>query len=304
MPIKTRSYTDADLPRLQSALARWIQQAGDCGYYHVGLIPHRIYEVFGSNHPLGELVHIWEEGAEVVGFTYSFMFEAAFFAFACPHYRGTDVELDMLHTASANTLRLIKESKRTDTAVITDVYNCDQTRMELLTQIGFVHDRLWDYINERSLSAPIPPPALPTGFAIRSATMDDYAQLASVRNHSFSSQWTPESYRDHVMRRPYYRPQNEIVAVAPDGRVAAFTVIWLDHVNKVGEFEPVGTHSDFRRLGLARAVMLHGLARMKQQGMARATVEHLADNAPARELYRSLGFQKKYETLGFKKAGE
>ncbi|MEZ4657842.1 MAG: N-acetyltransferase [Caldilineaceae bacterium] len=301
MAIKTRTYTDADLPHLQTALARWIQQAGDCGYYHVGLIPHRLYEVYSGKHPLSELIHIWAEGSEIVGFTYSFMFEVAFFAFTSPQFRGSHVEVEMLRAASTHTLRLIQASKRTDTAVITDVYNCDQVRIDLLTQLGFVYDRLWDYITERSLSEPIPQPVLPPGFTIRSATMDDYAQLASVRNHSFNSQWTPAVYRDHVMRRPHYRPENEIVAIAPDGRVAAFTVIWLDHLNKVGQFEPVGTHSDFRRLGLARAIMLHGLALMQQRGMKHAAVEHLAENAPARELYRSLGFQKKYETLGFKK---
>ena len=300
MPITTRSYTDADLPHLQSALARWIQQAGDCGYYHVGNIAHRIYEGFSGAQPVNQLVHIWEEEAEIIGFTYSFVFGAAFFAFTCPRYRGTQVERAMLRAASATTLHFIQQNQRADAAVITDVYNCDHRRIALLTQLGFVHDRMWDYITEQSLARPLPAPAGPDGFRIRSATPADYVQLALIRNNAFNSAWTPAAYRDHVMRRPHYRPENEIVAVAPDGRLAAFTVIRLDPINKVGQFEPVGTHSDFRRLGLARAMMLHGLAQMQQQGMTRATVEHLAENVPARELYRSLGFQKKYETLGFK----
>lgn len=301
MTIITRPYTHEDLPRLQAALAGWIQQAGDCGYYHVGNIAHRIYQGFSGHYPVHDLVHIWEEEQEIVGFTYSYVFETAFFAFASPAYRGSSVELAMLQAASDTTLRLMQERKRQEESVITDVYNCDQVRIDLLTQLGFTHDRMWDYITERTLTELIPAPVLPNGFLIRAARMDDCAQLAAIRNNAFGGEWTAAAYRDNVMRSPHYEPENEIVVVAPDGRLAAFTLIWLDHVNKIGLFEPVGTHSDFRRLGLGRAMMLYGLAQMQRRGMERAAVEHLAENRPARELYMSLGFQKKYETLGFKK---
>ena len=48
--------------------------------------------------------------------------------------------------------------------------------------------------------------------------------------------------------------------------------------------------------------MLHALRQMQEQGMTLATVNHNADNLPALKLYQSIGFEKRYETLGFRRA--
>ena len=276
----------------------WIREAGECGYYHPGNIAHRIYEGFSGSKPPQQLVQLWEEDGGLIGFSYSFVFDVAFFVFTAPQYRGSAVELEMLRTTIATTERYIAETKRDDQTVITDVYNCDQVRMEMLRQLGFAHYRTWDWITKRELRDLIPEPVVPAGFSIRSATFTDAEQLAAIRNSSFGGSWTGDIYHKQVMGSPGYHPEQEIIVVAPDGRVAAFTVIRFDEINQVGLFEPVGTHSDFRRMGLARSLMLHALRRMQAHGMTEASVEHTADNMPARELYRSLGFVKKYETWG------
>jgi len=64
----------------------------------------------------------------------------------------------------------------------------------------------------------------------------------------------------------------------------------------------VGTHHEFRRRGLARAVMLHAMRQMQEGGMRRVTVNHLADNVAALRLYEAIGFAKQHETLGFRRA--
>lgn len=301
MNVRERPYRDADLPLLQVALAGWIEQAGDCGYYHPGNIAHRIYEGFGGSVPRDQLVHLWEEAGEIVGFTYSFVFECAFFAFVAPQHRGTVVERMILQRVIAHTERLMVETRQPEETAITDVYDCDQARIALLTELGFIHYRTWDWITKRPLATPIPTASIPDGFLIRPAKMDDADDLAAIRNSSFGGNWQGELYRQQVMASPGYRPEREIIAVAPDGRVAAFAVIRFDERNKVGLFEPVGTHGDFRRLGLARAVMLYGLRAMQVHGMIEAAVEHTAENEPARALYQSLGFVKKYETLGLRR---
>ena len=48
--------------------------------------------------------------------------------------------------------------------------------------------------------------------------------------------------------------------------------------------------------------MLHAMTQMQEQGMTRVTVHYLADNLPAHRLYESIGFQKRHETLGFRRA--
>jgi ribosomal protein S18 acetylase RimI-like enzyme len=301
MTLQARPYVDDDFPRLQAALAGWINVAGACGYYHVGNLPHWIYALLRGRRPVGELVQVWEDGVRIVGMAVTGLFDNAFQVFVSPLRRGTDAEFVMLQSAFTTTRRFVPASRKDDAAVITDVFSCDNARMELLHRLGFAQYRLWDHINERGLSEAIPEAYIPNEFRIRSATLDDTAQLALVRNDAFSADWTAELYRTEVMQKPGYHPNHEIVVVAPDGQIAAFTLIHLDPVNKVGLFEPVGVRRAFQRRGLARAMMLYALHEMQRQGMATATVEHDASNQAARALYRSLGFRKKYETLGYQR---
>ncbi len=315
MTVHLRPYADADLPRLEAALARWIQAAGDCGYYQVGNIAHRIYEGLPPTHDRSALVQVWEErhsasasdsasDGKIIGFAYTFLFEAGFFVFTAPAYRGTEVELTMLRTAHDRTRELVQAADNAtagSVAVITDVFDCDVARIELLTQLGFTRYRLWDHVTERALNGSLPAVALPDGFSIRPATLDDAAGLAAIRNATFGGHWHADRYREQVMQRPGYRSADEVVVVAPDGHFAAFTVTRLDQQNRIGLLEPVGTRREFRRLGLARALLNHALALMQRAGMERAVVAHGADNLPARELYRSLGFRKKYAIDGYRR---
>ncbi len=84
-------------------------------------------------------------------------------------------------------------------------------------------------------------------------------------------------------------------AAAPDGRIAAFCIAWLDPLNRVGLFEPVGTHLDFQRKGLGRAVVFEGLRQLRAAGMQTAIVGAESDNPPAYHLYVSVGFRSIYK---------
>jgi len=76
---------------------------------------------------------------------------------------------------------------------------------------------------------------------------------------------------------------------------------WLDAENRAGEFEPVGTHPDFRRLGLGSAVCRFALRRLEDEGATRAMVYGLVDpsNPGAKALYESIGFVETSRFLRF-----
>jgi GNAT superfamily N-acetyltransferase len=69
--------------------------------------------------------------------------------------------------------------------------------------------------------------------------------------------------------------------------------MWLDEANKTAEFEPVGTHPGFRRLGLGTAALLHGMHLAREAGATQMTVA--CAGAPghreARGLYYGVGFR-------------
>lgn len=296
-----RPYTDADLPMLQRTVAGWIAAAGRCGYDHIGELPHRIYENLRGRRPVGELVHVWADDAgTTAGLAVTLRFGEAFDVFTAPEWRGNSGERTMLADAAAATAAAMDPAAP---YVLTDVFDCDTTRIRLLEELGFERFRVWDDVQERELdgAGPLPPVVLPGGFTVRSARRGDADDLAAARNSAFDDDWTGDQYRSEVMEKPGYDPARELVAESPDGRVAAFAVVWFDERNGAGHFEPVGTDGGFRRLGLARAVMAHGLRLMRDRGLRTVSVNHDAENLAAAALYRSLGFTARHQTFGYRR---
>ncbi|HEY1644686.1 MAG TPA: GNAT family N-acetyltransferase [Streptosporangiaceae bacterium] len=151
----------------------------------------------------------------------------------------------------------------------------------------------WTQLNERDLTD-VERPVLPDGFRFRTAS--EAGPEAAVRAHLDA--WAPSTYSAQayqgVRQTASYRGDLHILVEAPDGTMAASTIMWLDEANKTAEFEPVGTHPGYRRRGLARAMLLHGMHRARAAGAAHMTVACLgAPGHPrARGLYYSVGFRE------------
>jgi ribosomal protein S18 acetylase RimI-like enzyme len=117
-----------------------------------------------------------------------------------------------------------------------------------------------------------------------------------------SKRVTEESYA-HLMRTWPYRDNLDFVVEAPDGTLAASAIGWYDEENCTGEFEPVGTHPDYRQKGIGRALMLFGCERFRDAGATRAIVGCRGDDdypIPKR-LYQSVGFREISRDLPFVK---
>lgn len=303
MTIHSRPYQDEDLESLQNALANWIQQQGhDMGYCHVGDIPHRIYNGIRSRVPRGEIIRIWENDEQILGIGFAQPYHNGFDVWISPDYIGSETEREIFEWVYETTRRLMNEIGREDKEVSGDVEETNTHRQNLLKELGYYQGKNWINHTLRDLSEPIPESVLPEGFIIRPSSYDHYAQLAAVHVGAFNSAWTPELYRDEVMCKPGYDAEREMVVVAPDGQFAAFTVYWLDELNKVGLFEPVGTHSDFQRKGLGRALMNHTMKIMRERGMNHALVGHATDKPASTGLYAAVGFKLHHRIYEYKKA--
>ncbi|MEU3460811.1 GNAT family N-acetyltransferase [Streptomyces sp. NPDC006733] len=151
----------------------------------------------------------------------------------------------------------------------------------------------WTQLNERDLTD-VELPVLPDGFRFRTA--DEVGPQAAVQAHLDAwspSSYTAESYQG-VRRTRGYRGDLHLLVEAPDGTMAASTIMWLDEANRTAEFEPVGTHPNYRRLGLARAMLLQGMHLSRAAGATRMTVPCLgAPGYPAaRGLFHGVGFRE------------
>jgi GNAT superfamily N-acetyltransferase len=175
---------------------------------------------------------------------------------------------------------------------VSHVSVADHARIAELTAGGFQLEGLPSPLFERGTSGASPMAV--DGFEIRSIRgEDEHASRADAARLAFSSTLEPETHRARYltfMRSPAYVPEHDIVAVAPDGTIAAFAIYWPDRALSLAQFEPVGTHPDFQRRGLARALLHESLARLAAAGIERARVMTGGANERATSTYLATRF--------------
>jgi GNAT superfamily N-acetyltransferase len=106
---------------------------------------------------------------------------------------------------------------------------------------------------------------------------------------------TLEGYR-LTRAAPGYDPELDTAVVLDTGEFAAYCIMWLDPVNKIAEFEPVGTRKAYRGKGYGKALLLDGFTRLRGKGMDTALVYCYAHNLP---FYTSAGFEVVDKYIGF-----
>lgn len=151
----------------------------------------------------------------------------------------------------------------------------------------------WVQFNARELTD-LPDPLLPKGFRFLAA--EDVSAADAVEAHREA--WYPSSFTEaafeRVRRTWPYRGDLHVLVAAPDGTLAATAIIWLDDVTRTAEFEPVGTHREFRRQRLGTALQLHGMRLAWSAGANRMLVA--CRGAPAhpaaRNMYYGVGFRE------------
>jgi len=181
----------------------------------------------------------------------------------------------------------------------------DPETIRILSREGYERQEMYFNCYHRDLREPVPAPVLPTGFTIRPIAGEaEAAMRAALQRDAFLPKGS-KTYEEGtlrqlaVMKMPQYDQELDLMVMAPDGTPAAGCICWVDPVNRVGLFEPVGTRPQFRRQGLATALMLAGLQRLRERGMQVALVigahpgkeEKSTAFTSSRFVYEAVGFQ-------------
>ncbi len=169
----------------------------------------------------------------------------------------------------------------------------DAARIAALNSRGYRRTERGLVLYTRPVPDPAPHPVLPAGYTLRPVDSADEAEIekrVAVQRAAFESTWMTAERHARVRNSPTYRPELDIVAVAPNGELAAFALLWLDEANRLGVFEPLGVAATYQRMGLGRAIMADGLRRLAAVGAHVACVETGLDHLTARRLYEATGF--------------
>jgi len=160
----------------------------------------------------------------------------------------------------------------------------------LLAGRGFTDKGPAEVTRTHPLAGPVVVGELGDGYVGRPFNFADPADLeqrALIAKLVFGATAPPAAYPTKNLAPTWHESWGIFTA---DGQAAAYCTIWLDE-NGTGCFEPVGTHPDHRRRGLARTMMQHGLRRLQALGAQCVTVGTGYD-MDANHLYAGLGFSQ------------
>jgi ribosomal protein S18 acetylase RimI-like enzyme len=161
----------------------------------------------------------------------------------------------------------------------------------------------------RPLDEPVATPRVPAGFAIRHVVGDQEVEaLVALHRAAFGTQNMTVEERLAMMHLPNYDPELDLLVTAPDGQFAAYCMCCISPEENartgrnVGHTDPVGTHPAFQRRGLAKALLLTGLHKLKQRGLDAAVLGTNSDNVAMQRTAQAVGFRVHSTLLWFAKS--
>ncbi len=205
-----------------------------------------------------------------------------------PEWRSAELEREMVETAE-QVLAVDSEGGRT---LRVWVDSRDASLQDLLQGLGYSRTQVAESQHRRDLTRPTPDIVPPEGFTVRS--LGDASELPARAWCSWKAFHPDAPDKDYggwewylnIQRCPLYRRDLDLVTIAPNGDLASFTTVWYDDVTRSAYFEPVGTHVDYWRRGLGKAVIAEGLRRLVPLG---ATLAFVGGYSPeANGLYSTL----------------
>ena len=289
--------TEHDYHQMLGMLMEARLRTSDWRYAHVGELAFNFFMVACHLDPR-EHIRLWHDGeGRLVGFAILGE-DPAFDWQVLPEYEWRGIEEEALAWAEAKVTELRKrDAELWGGPIVSGARQDNAKRIAFLEHHGFRYRGKFAEFNMiRSLDAPIPESAIPDGCQVRAVAAD----AGEISNRAGASRevWQPWSVGNvsdddyaRFMRLPGYYRDLDVVAVAPDGVIAAYVNGWIDPVNRIGDFGPVGAREAYRRQGFTRAVLLECLRRMRARGMDRVCVSTTITNTPAKRLYESVGFR-------------
>lgn len=306
---RSRNYLgEQDLLEMRGFLMEARSQTDDWHYPHVGEMQFAFFMVLCHLDP-HQHVRLWHDhhgkliGYAIFGEDPSIDWQVA------PEAEWTGVESEALAWAQAllEDLRGRNPGPSWGARMVAGSRHDNAQRISFLERNGFRFGGEFAEVNMlRSLRDPIPESVVPDGYIVRGLAGQSEITLRAAAQREVWRPWTVGNASDEdyarFMTLPGYDREVDVVAVTPDGGIAAYVNGWLDPVNRIGDLGPVGALPAYRRLGLTRAVLLECLRRMRDRGMDRACVSTTEGNNAAQALYRSIGFTEANRSLDYVRA--
>jgi mycothiol synthase len=182
----------------------------------------------------------------------------------------------------------------------------------LFERFGFAPTRYWSHM-AHDLGGP--PAAGGDGLSVTRYREELCDRVRRAHNEAFADHWgsaerTAETWREHIVGHPLFRPELSFVVldgVSRDPTVAAYLMSYEMEPAEPGMapggyIGQIGTRRSWRGRGLASALVGAALSAMKDAGYERATLTVDTDNPTgAHGLYERLGFATERQYVSYQR---
>lgn len=129
-------------------------------------------------------------------------------------------------------------------------------------------------------------------FYLRKMKEGDLPYILEIENVSFPNPWREMTFRGEICNQPISFPL--VIVFKPQKKVIGYLVFW--QIKEQMQINNIAIHPDYRRMGIAEAVLHQVLSEVRMEGAKLVTLEVRPSNIAARTLYNKLGF----DVLGIK----
>ncbi len=294
--ITSRKYqSESDLVAMQTLLKESRSLTDDWRYAHVGDLLFWFFQIAIHLNPY-EHIRLWHTDEKLVG--YSLLGEdPSFDVQVHPDFLQQGVEEQAMEWAENRLVELRGiDPTLWGGKLVSGSRQDDSRRIAFLEQHGFRQGGEFSEVNMLcKLDLEKPKGSVPDCYVIRSVAEQGELANRSEAQRDVWRPWSVGNLKDEdyaiMMQLPGYDRELDVVAIAPDGTIAAYVNGWNDDLNKIGDFGPLGTRPAYRRMGLMHDLLLECLRRMQSRGMNRVSVSTGVTNFPAQKLYEGVGFK-------------
>jgi len=183
---------------------------------------------------------------------------------------------------------LINESLESEMVVYAYSLKDDDDRLLTLESLNYQFLDEYEHTQLRDISDPLPKGSLPDGFHIKQIESEEYDQYVKAIKTVFHHDFFTHDVFAEMRTAKFYKDDLLLGVFTSNGELAAFAQQRIDE-HKIIEFEPVGTLPEYRRIGLAKALMRESFIRAEKY----TPKIFYVGGAPTEEadrLYKSVGF--------------
>lgn len=221
---------------------------------------------------------------------------------------GTDVivQADAAHAGHRNELLAwVEERARSGgSELLVSIADADEEMIRIALARGYETTDRRGYELVYELGVEPGSPALPPGFEMLSLTPALTDRYIDLHRAAWARPQRPSTYdraqHDLVTAMPDLRYDLVPIVAVGDGTLAAYCMSWWDPRSSSVEIEPLGTHPDHRRLGLARAIVHEVFRRSHALGAKYVMVWGSTANPEAEALYLSAGMRPRHHQRDYR----